>query len=1130
MANTIIQIKRSQGSATPQQPLAAGELAYSAALNGSYEDTGTGKLYIGSPSSTTTGFISIGGSFYTSKIDGVTAGTAAASKLVLLDANSSVSGLGTVGATTFTGTVLTGSTSVTGGNLQLNGNTLSSTDTNGNVTINPNGTGTISIYGLFTLPRSAGTDKYVLTSDGAGGTSWAQPVSTLSFSNGSSTSTVNLLTQTFTLVGGTGITTSVSGQSVTIDIDTGEGGLVTTTGTQTLTNKTMDGGSNTFTNIGNNSLVNSSVTINGTSLSLGSTLTLTTTNISEGTNLYFTQARAQQSLTGTETAGDLGGGSYNSSTGAITFNKIANSSIIGLFSTATSGEGFGNLSYNSGTGVFTYSKVTATEVRGTLAAANNGSGYGALSYDSATGTYTFAVVTDANIRERFAATSTAGYGSLSYSTLTGTYTFTAVTDGDIRGRFAVNQVPAATGTTALDSLTYDSAGGTFTFTPVTDQQVHNLFSAGTSGTGFGDLQYNSDTGAITLTKVSAGDIRGTLGAATSGTGFGSLSYDSGTGTYTFNVVTAAQVQGTITAVNTDTSTFGTLSYNSSTGQISFAGVSTANIRGQILAGTGVSYDTSSGTVSIGQAVGTTNDVTFNKVTISTSTFASSDAVTKAYVDSFVTGLDVKASVKAATTANITLSGTQTIDGVALNVSDRVLVKNQTTATENGIWVVSSSAWSRSDDMSDGPEFPGAFTFVEEGTTYADTGWVCTTNAPVVVGTTPITWVQFSAAGAYTASKGVQLVGNDFSLASAAAGDGLAFDAGTGALSVNVNTATLQITGDTIDIKAQGVTNSMLANKSTTFNGGSGTVDVDLGAALTITGSAPMSTAIVGSTLTISIAAATTSTLGVASFSDANFSVNTGAVSIKAGGVDLTTNVTGTLAVSNGGTGLATITTNGVVIGAGANAVTTATGTQYQLLTVGAGGVPAFGAVSLDQAAAVTGTLAVANGGTGRASLTATQLLIGDGTNAVAQSGDLAFAASGTTGANELTVGTAKIATTGSDVIITATGTNGDIILAPNGTGIVSIGGPNSGSSSLGTSAGETLNISSGAALNLSAATTMTLTTTSSDIVMALANTSTYKVSISGPSASTYATGLEANDIPNVQYVLNAIATIDGGIY
>ena len=431
-------------------------------------------------------------------------------------------------------------------------------------------------------------------------------------------------------------------------------------------------------------------------------------------------------------------------------------------------------------------------------------------------------------------------------------------------------------------------------------------------------------------------------------------------------------------------------------------------------------------------------------------------------------------------------------------------------------------------MSTGDEFPGAFTFVEQGNTYADTGWVCSTNSPVVVGTTPITWVQFSSAGQYTASNGLVKVGLDFQIASSAAGDGLAFNAGV--LSVNVNTATLQITGDTIDIKNGGVTNDMLVNKFTTFNGGTGTTNVDLGSALTVTGSGAISTAVTSGTVTISAAAATTSTLGVASFSDANFDVNTGAVSIKAGGVSLTTNVTGLLPVANGGTGLATITTNGVVIGAGTDPLTTATGTQYQLLTVGAGGVPAFGAVSLDQAAAVTGTLAVANGGTGRASLTATQLLIGDGTNAVAQSGDLTFAASGTTGANELTVGTAKIATTGSDVIITATGTNGDIILAPNGTGIVSIGGPNSGSSSLGTAAGETLNISSGAALNLTAATTMTLTTTSSDIVMALANTSTYKVSISGPSASTYATGLEANDIPNVQYVLNAIATIDGGTY
>lgn len=86
-----------------------------------------------------------------------------------------------------------------------------------------------------------------------------------------------------------------------------------------------------------------------------------------------------------------------------------------------------------------------------------------------------------------------------------------------------------------------------------------------------------------------------------------------------------------------------------------------------------------------------------------------DAATKNYVDATAQGLDVKGSVKAATTANITLSGAQTIDGIALVAGDRCLVKNQTTTSQNGIYVVAASTWSRATDMDVWTEVPGAFT-------------------------------------------------------------------------------------------------------------------------------------------------------------------------------------------------------------------------------------------------------------------------------------------------------------------------------------------------------------------------------------------------------------------------------------
>lgn len=138
----------------------------------------------------------------------------------------------------------------------------------------------------------------------------------------------------------------------------------------------------------------------------------------------------------------------------------------------------------------------------------------------------------------------------------------------------------------------------------------------------------------------------------------------------------------------------------------------------------------------------------------------SQVANKYYVDSIAQGLDVKGSCRVGTTADITLSGLQTIDGVSLAAGDRVLVKNQTDASQNGIYkVVDGAAWTRTSDMDQASEFAGAFTFLEEGTVQADTGWVCTTNNPVTIGTTAITWVQFSSAGVVLAGAGLNKQGN-----------------------------------------------------------------------------------------------------------------------------------------------------------------------------------------------------------------------------------------------------------------------------------------------------------------------------------------------------------------------------------
>ena len=136
-----------------------------------------------------------------------------------------------------------------------------------------------------------------------------------------------------------------------------------------------------------------------------------------------------------------------------------------------------------------------------------------------------------------------------------------------------------------------------------------------------------------------------------------------------------------------------------------------------------------------------------------------DAATKNYVDNIASGIDAKASVRAMTNANITLSGAQTIDAVALIAGDRVLVMGQTATATNGVYVVAAGAWSRATDLDTWNELVSAYVFVEEGASFADSGWLCTVNPGGTIGTTPVTWVQFSGAGQITAGAGLTKTGN-----------------------------------------------------------------------------------------------------------------------------------------------------------------------------------------------------------------------------------------------------------------------------------------------------------------------------------------------------------------------------------
>lgn len=389
---------------------------------------------------------------------------------------------------------------------------------------------------------------------------------------------------------------------------------------------------------------------------------------------------------------------------------------------------------------------------------------------------------------------------------------------------------------------------------------------------------------IGTTAIALGASSTTLAGLTSvtSTGFtGALTGNASTATTLENARTIA-ISGPITGTAT--------SFNGSTNitiPVTALDVGHANVTGVLdvnHGGTGVTTSTGTGSVVLSASPDLTGTPTAPTAASGTNTtqLATTEFVTAA-VDAARSGLDVKASVKVATTENITLSNTQTVDGVALSVGDRVLVKDQSTASQNGIYVVSSAAWARATDAdADAEVTAGMFTFVEQGTVNADAGFVLSTDGPIVVGTTALTFTQFSGAGQIVAGTGLTKTGNTLNVG-----------AGTG---ITVNADDVALTG-------QALAFHNLATNGIVARTGSGTV-----AARTVTGTANRTTVTNGDGVsgnpTVDIA-----------------STYVGQTSITTLGT-ITTGVWNgtTVAVANGGTGLTTATARGIIYGNGTSAM------------------------------------------------------------------------------------------------------------------------------------------------------------------------------------------------------------------
>ena len=230
-------------------------------------------------------------------------------------------------------------------------------------------------------------------------------------------------------------------------------------------------------------------------------------------------------------------------------------------------------------------------------------------------------------------------------------------------------------------------------------------------------------------------------------------------------------------------------------------------------------------------------------TISTTPSGNTDIANKFYVDTVAQGLGPKAACQVATTTNITLSGLQTIDGYTTLSGDRVLVKNQSSSQFNGIYLASTSTWSRAVDMDVWSEVPGAYTVILNGG-QSDTGWVCTATQSGTINVTAMPWVQFSAITTYYAGTGLTLASNTFSITntgvtantygSASSVPVIAINAQgqiTSASNTSISIAPSQINAT---IPNSGLTNSSITINGTSISlGGTGTVTAVNPNALTI---------------------------------------------------------------------------------------------------------------------------------------------------------------------------------------------------------------------------------------------------------------------------------------------------------